>query len=128
MNRITEDYLKTIYLIRKKHGYVRSVFLAEAFGVSKPTVCCAVKKLIQNGYVVKDKNHMLYLTSKGTEIAESTLNRNKTIYELLVCLGVDKETAETDACKIEHNISPQSLEAVGSFVGSLHLKQHITPK
>lgn len=123
MSRTTEDYLKTIYLIRQKQGYVRSVALAEAFGVSKPTVCYTVKKLIEEGYVTKNNEHFLFLTPKGTAVAEATLKRNRTICELLVCLGVDKKTAETDACKMEHIISPESLEALKSFVESPCSKQ-----
>lgn len=58
-----------------------------------------IKKLIREGYVTKNKEHFLDLTPQGTAIAKAILKRNQTIYELLVCLGVNEETAETDACK-----------------------------
>ncbi|MBR3129140.1 MAG: MarR family transcriptional regulator, partial [Clostridia bacterium] len=61
MRRTTEDYLKTIRLIREREGRVRSIALAEAFGVSKPTVCKIVKRLIADGYITKDGNNEIML-------------------------------------------------------------------
>ena len=113
MSKNMEDYLKTIYLLKKKRGYVRSIDLAETFGVSKPTICYRMKRLIKEGYVAKDENHFLNLTSEGTAAAEAVLKLNHTIMELLVSLGVEKEIAEEDACKMEHIISQQSLAALG---------------
>lgn len=112
MKKTTEDYLKTILLLQKQKGTVRSVAIAEAFGVSKPTVSNIIKRLIAEGYVVMDGNHSIGLTDKGLSIAEDTIERNRTIRDLLVSLGVDVAVAEADACEMEHVVSPQSLDAL----------------
>lgn len=112
MKRTTEDYLKTICLLRENQGEVRNILIAEALGVSKPTVTNTLKRLVREGFVITDADFSIHLTEAGTEIAESTLERNRTIRELLVSLGVDEKTAEEDACEMEHSISAQSLAAI----------------
>ena len=114
MRRTTEDYLKTIRLIREKEGRVRSIALVEAFGVSKPTVCKIVKRLIADGYITKDGNNEIMLTERGEVLPNETLKRNLTIQRFLIGLGVDRAVAEADACKMEHVISAQSLQAMAA--------------
>ena len=118
MKKTTEDYLKTIRLIREREGSVRSIALAEAFGVSKPTVCKIVKRLIAEDYIMMDGNYKIALTEKGEKLAEETIARNRTIQHFLIGLGVDRSVAEADACEIEHIISPQSLQALARLTGS----------
>ena len=115
MKKTTEDYLKTIFLIHKREGHVRSIALAGAFGVSKPTVCKIVKRLIAEGYITMDESYEIELTEKGRKLAEETLIRNQTIQRFLIGLGVDQSVAEADACEIEHVISPQSLQAIAAL-------------
>ena len=110
MNNTTEDYLKMIYLLQKKNSKVRSISLVEAFGVSKPTVSKKIKHMIAGGYISLE-GHSLKLTEKGLEIAEEMMERNRIIKELLIRLGVEQSVAVADACKIEHAISKQTLEA-----------------
>lgn len=115
MKKTTEDYLKTILLIRNREGRVRIIALAEAFGVSKPTVCKIVKGLIFDGYITKNGNNEIMLTEKGEMLANETLKRNLTIQRFLIGLGVDRSAAEGDACKMEHILSVQSLQAMAAW-------------
>ena len=122
MKKTTEDYLKTIYKIRQLSGEVRSVAIAEALSVSKPTVSNKVKHLIKEGFITMDGSYCIELTEKGLAVARSTLDRNRTIRELLTGLGVDEKTAEADACEMEHSISTKSMDAMKKLAGRHCLK------
>jgi Mn-dependent DtxR family transcriptional regulator len=117
MKKTTEDYLKTILLLREREGSVRSIALAEAFGVSKPTVCKIVKGLLSEGYITKNGSNEIALTEKGEKLANETLQRNLTIRRFLMHCGVDRTVAEADACKMEHILSVQSLQAMAALSG-----------
>lgn len=108
-------YLETIYVLSKKNGSVRSVDVAEHMGYSKPSVSRAVGLLKQGGYVVMDVDGSLNLTDSGREVAAKIYERHSVLSEFLVGLGVDRETALDDACKMEHDISDASLEAIKKF-------------
>ena len=112
MKRTTENYLKTIYILEKKHCDVRGVDIAEELNVSRPTVSIILKRLIEEGYVIKNAEHEVFLTDDGREIAESTLKKNQMFKELLTDLGVDEKTAAEDACEMEHAVSAESFEAL----------------
>ena len=112
MQRTTEDYLKTIYLLGRGTSGVRGVTIAEELGVSRPTVCIIVRRLEEDGYVTKNAEHEIFLTEQGCEIAKSTLARHQTLETLLVELGVDQKTAAEDACKMEHGVSRESFQAL----------------
>lgn len=112
MKRTTEDYLKTIYLLEKKHRGVRGVEIAEELNVSRPTVSIILKRLIEEGYVTKNAEHEAFLTDAGREIAENTVKKNQMFKELLTELGVDEQTAAADACEMEHAVSAASFEAL----------------
>ena len=122
MKKTTEDYLKTIYKIRQLSGEVRSVAIAEALSVSKPTVLSKVKHLIKEGFITMDGSYCIELTEKGLAVARSMLDRNRTIRELLTGLGVDEKTAEADACEMEHSISTKSMDALKKLAGRHCLK------
>jgi Mn-dependent DtxR family transcriptional regulator len=112
LKRTTEDYLKTIYLLEKKYRGVRGVEIAEELNVSRPTVSIILKRLIEEGYVTKNKEHEVFLTDAGREIAENTARKNQMFKELLIELGVDEQTAAADACEMEHAVSAASFEAL----------------
>lgn len=112
MRRTAEDYLKTILLLRGEKGYARSVDIAERLGVTKPTVSIQVRRLLEEGLVIADKDHMLTLTDEGQAVAETVLERNVTFQQLLEELGVSPETAAADACKMEHAVSAESFAAL----------------
>ena len=111
-----EMYLESIYVLTKNNSSVRSIDVCEYMGFSKPSVSRAVGLLKKGGFVVTDKDGFLSLTKEGIAVAEKIYERHTVITELLVRLGVDKETASEDACKIEHDISDISLEAIKKFI------------
>lgn len=118
--KASEDYLETMLMMQTKHGYVRSVDVAEHLGVTKPSVTYATKRLRENGYIVMDKDGLITLTDTGMAIAESMLGRHHTLTRFLMALGVDAATAEADACKIEHDISQKTFDAICN-----HAKQNM---
>ncbi len=110
--RASEDYLEAMLMMKEKHGYVRSIDVAEFLGVTKPSVSYATKRLKESGHITMDKDGLITLTEAGMAVASSMLDRHKTLTAFLVSIGVDKDTAEADACKIEHDISQQTFEAI----------------
>ena len=116
IHKSAEDYLEQILILLETKGYARSVDIAEALDVKKPSVSIAMKKLRENGYVFMDKRSRISLTDKGYPIARQTYERHKTLMRFLVRLGVDEETARKDACKMEHDLSDESFEAIGRVI------------
>ncbi len=110
-----EMYLETIYVLSKK-GPVRSTDVAERMGYSKPSISRAVGLLKSSGYLLMDKEGYLTLTDTGLAIATKIYERHIFLSEFLVKLGVDKDVAAADACKIEHVISEESFEAIKKHV------------
>ena len=110
--RASEDYLECMLMMQKEHGYIRSIDVAHHLGVTKPSVSYATKRLRENGYITMDKTGLITLEPSGLAIAQEMLDRHRTLTDFLVRLGVDRDTAETDACKIEHDISPQTFAAI----------------
>ena len=111
-----EMYLETIYILSKKIGSVRSLDVAEYMNFSKPSVSRAVGLLKSGDYILVDGSGYITLTDSGREIAGKMYERHTLLSELLEKLGVDKETAVEDACKIEHDISDESFEAIKRHV------------
>ena len=105
-----EDYLEAILVLHKKMGTVRSVDVARHMEVSKPSVCHAVATLKKGGFLLIDVDHFLHLTDLGREVAEATYEKHRFFTDRLIEAGVDPETAERDACRIEHVISEETLE------------------
>ena len=112
LHESAEMYLETIYSLSKANSTVRSIDVAEALGYSRPSVSRAVGLLKNDGYLTMDKDGFLALTEKGTEAAEKIYERHTVLAAALEALGVDKETAAEDACKIEHDISDRTFEAI----------------
>ena len=110
-----EMYLETIYVLSKK-GPVRYTDVAEHMGYSKPSISRAVGLLKSSGYLLMDKEGYLTLTDTGLAIATKIYERHIFLSEFLVKLGVDKDVAAADACKIEHVISEESFEAIKKHV------------
>ena len=111
-----EDYLEAVLILQKKKGTVRSVDVARYLEVSKPSVCHAVATLRDGGFLTMDEDYSLHLTDVGRDVAEQTYEKHRFFTERLIEAGVNPDTAERDACRIEHVISPESFEA---------LKQHV---
>ena len=113
-----EMYLETILVLSKKKPAVRSIGVGEYMGYSKPSVSRAVGLLKDGGYVIADPDGHLTLTDAGREIAEKIYERHTVLTAFLVRLGVDPETAAEDACKMEHDISDTSFQAIKNRVAS----------
>ncbi len=107
-----EMYLETILVLSKKTNTVRSIDIAEYMGFSKPAVSRAMAKLRADKYIIMDKDGFIALTGSGREIAEKIYERHTVLTKLLISIGVDEETAAADACKIEHDISDKTFEAM----------------
>lgn len=107
-----EMYLETIYVLSQKIGSVRSLDVAEYMNYSKPSVSRAMGLLKSGTYILIDAGGYITLTESGLEIAKKIYERHTVITRLLMMLGVDEETAAEDACKIEHDISEKSFEAI----------------
>lgn len=108
----SEDYLEAILRLRETKGQVRSVDIAQLLGVTKPSVSFAMKKLRENEYIHMAQDNLITLTDKGEEIAMRIYDRHKTILTFLMKLGVPEAVAREDACKIEHDLSEESFNAL----------------
>ena len=114
-----ENYLEAILMLKNKNGYVRSIDVANHLNITKPSVSVAMKSFRKEGYITVDENGNLELTKKGLDIAEKVYERHEVISKALMFLGVDKETASADSCKIEHDLSPVTFEKIKE-----HLRKH----
>jgi Mn-dependent DtxR family transcriptional regulator len=111
-----EMYLETIHILLKKNSAVRSVDVSEYMGYSKPSVSRAVGLLKNGGYIQVNKDGLITLTESGVEKAEKIYARHTLLTQVLTMLGVSKETADEDACKIEHAISDETFQALQNFM------------
>lgn len=107
-----EDYLETILRLREEKGQVRSIDVAGALSVSKPSVSVAMKKLRDSGHIEMDDSGLLTLTAEGEAVAQRIYERHRVIAKMLMGLGVEPETAAREACKIEHDISADTFEKI----------------
>ena len=107
-----EDYLETILMLSKKLPVVRSIDIANEMGYKKSSVSIAMKNLRESEHIRVTKEGYIYLTDSGREIAEMIYERHQILSSWLIQLGVNKQTAEEDACRIEHDISKESFNAI----------------
>ena len=105
-----EDYLETILVLQKKLGMVRSVDVARHMEMSKPSVCHAVATLRDGDFLMMDEDHFLHLTDVSREVAEKIYERHCFFTKHFISIGIDPETTEADACRIEHDISAETYE------------------
>ena len=105
-----EDYLEAVLVLQKKQGMVRSIDLARHMGFSKASISHAVGVLRDGGFLTMDEDGFLHLTDIGREVAEKIYERHCFLTKHLISIGVDPETAEADACRIEHVISAETYE------------------
>ncbi|MEE1078161.1 MAG: metal-dependent transcriptional regulator [Agathobacter sp.] len=107
-----EDYLETILMLQNSMGQVRSIDIANEMNFTKPSVSVAMKNLREKGYITMAENGYITLTKSGKQRAENVLERHTILADLLMRIGVSKETALADACKVEHDLSEESFEAI----------------
>jgi Mn-dependent DtxR family transcriptional regulator len=105
-----ENYLEAIYVLSRQQGFVRSVDVANYFEFSKPSVSVAMANLRQALLITVDDAGGIHLTDAGRALAEQVYERHTLLTRFLTALGVDPETAQQDACRIEHVISQISFE------------------
>jgi Mn-dependent DtxR family transcriptional regulator len=115
----SENYLETILVLSKVKPVVRSVDIAEELGFKKSSVSVAMKHLREMNHITVTKEGFIYLTDSGREIAETIYERHELLSDWLVRLGVDKDIATEDACRMEHVISKESFEAMKN-----HIQKH----
>ena len=111
-----EMYLETILVLSKKDAPVRSLDVANEMGFSKPSVSRAMGILKADDYIEIDEKGHITLTDKGLKTAKRIYERHVVISELLMSIGVDKKTAEEDACRVEHVISDKTFKAIKKHV------------
>ncbi len=107
-----EDYLETILLLQKRLGQVRSIDIAGEMNFTKPSVSIAMKNLREKSYITVSEGGFINLTESGRARAESVLERHTILSDWLISLGVSKETALADACRVEHDLSEESFDAI----------------
>ncbi len=107
-----EMYLETILVLSKKKPTLRSIDIVEHLGYSKPSVSRAVNLLKSGGFITIDENSFITLTETGRTVAEKIYTRHTVLTSFLEKIGINPETADFDACKIEHVISDESFEAI----------------
>ena len=112
----SEDYLEMMLMLREKKGYIKSIDIAKELGVTKPSVSYAVKNLRENGYISMEKNGEIHLSSSGEEIAKKTFEKHKLLCSFLKSFGISDDTAHADACKIEHDLSDESIKAIKTYL------------
>lgn len=107
-----ENYLEAILRLSKTQTEIHAIDIVNILGFSKPSVSIALKKLKDDNYIVVDGNSHISLTEKGLEVATKIYERHVVITDLFIRLGVNKDVAEADACKIEHDISSETFTAI----------------
>ena len=119
MQESGEMYLETILILGKRRDTVRAVNVAEEMRISKASVSRALSRLKDEGCLIVDGAGNIAFTEKGRQIAEKIYERHLVLTEVIMSLGVDRETAAADACKIEHDISDITFQAMKN-----HIKQY----
>ena len=122
-----EMYLETILKLSGTKREIRSIDVVKEMGFSKPSVSVGMKKLRDGGYINMDKDGLITLTASGKEIATKIYERHQVLSTLLMSLGVSSKTALEDACRIEHDISDETFEAVKKFLKLQPLSQDQVP-
>ena len=122
IHQSAEDYLETILVLQEQSGQVRSIDIVNRLGYSKPSVSIAMKKLRESGFISMSPDGLITLNESGLEIARQVYSRHKVITKLFVLMGVSEEVAAEDACRVEHDLSPETVERIREFVRQNELK------
>ena len=114
-----QNYLETIHILSLKHNEVHAVDICNHLSYSRPTVSIVLRQMRESGLVTVDDLNHIHLTEEGLRIAETLYERHNVISEIFMRLGVSRETAIEDACKIEHDLSEETFAALKA-----HLMQY----
>ncbi len=123
MHESGEMYLENILILSNEREFVRSIDICEKMGYSKPSVSRAVNLLKKDGYIVVDGKGYITLTDNGKKIATNIYERHKILTDALLSLGISKDTASSDACKVEHFLSEETFTAIKKHVISFKTKK-----
>jgi Mn-dependent DtxR family transcriptional regulator len=115
-NESVEDYLETILMLEEEKTVVRSVDISNHLGYKKSSVSVAMKKLIEKGYIQITSQGFIKLTESGRELAEKIYERHKLLSEWFLSLGISRENALRDACRVEHYLSEESFAAIKQYI------------
>lgn len=119
--RNMEDYLEAIWNLQDKKGYIKAKDIAERLEVSRPSVSEMIKKLSENHYILYEKYGGIVFTEKGKKLAQEIKRCHTLLVEFLKIIGVDEQNAQIDACKLEHDVSPETITCLLEFVGFISL-------
>lgn len=124
--RTIEDYAELVYIIQKKKQKVHTNDVAIALDINPASVTEIFQKLSDEGYINYEKYSGVTLTEKGEKIAIKTKRKHDTLKKFLTIIGVDEKIADEDACKIEHNVNPKTMEKLRKFVEFAKLENGCT--
>ena len=122
IHKSAEDYLESILVLKERLGLVRSIDIVRELNYSKPSVSIAMKRLRENGYIEMNPDGYITLLPPGEEVARRIYTRHRLLTEFLISIGVSRETAEEDACKVEHDLSDETFACMQAFAEQQ--KQH----
>ena len=117
-NESIEDYLECILILGEKKPVVRSVDVASEMGFKKSSVSVAMKNLREKGHIIVSEEGYISLTESGRQIAEMIYERHRLLTDWFVKIGVDPQIAADDACRLEHDISQESFDAIKKYIMS----------
>ena len=113
-----ENYIETIHMLSQKKPVVRAVDIANELGFKKPSVSIAMKSLREQELITVTPEGYIYLTDEGLSIAQKIYERHLVLTKALINLGISADTAEADACRVEHVISEETFRAIKKLVKS----------
>ena len=119
VSEATENYLETIYILSLRQNEVHAVDICAYLSYSRPTVSIVLRQMREHGLVTVNEDNHIFLTEEGHRIASRIFERHEVLTQMLTQLGVSHETAVRDACKIEHDLSDDTFEAI-----KRHMAQH----
>ena len=114
-----ENYLETIYILSQQQNEVHAIDICSYLSYSRPTVSIVLRQMREHGLVTVNEDNHIFLTEEGHRIASRIFERHEVLTQMLTQLGVSHETAVRDACKIEHDLSDETFEAI-----KRHMAQH----
>lgn len=111
-----EDYLEAILVLGQTHANIRSIDVANYLNFSKPSVSVAMKNLRNRNYITVDSDGFIHFTEEGRALASEVYERHTIFMNWLISLGVPPEIAAVDACRVEHDLSDESFQAMKAYI------------
>ena len=118
-----ENYLETIYILSQQQNEVHAIDICSYLSYSRPTVSIVLRQMREHGLVTVNEENHIFLTEEGLAIAEHMYERHELLTRMLMLLGVSRETAMRDACKIEHDLSDETFEAIKRHIQEYEQKK-----